>query len=180
MNTVNKELFKTFFYLGATTIGGGYAMIGFIEKIVVDDKKWLSHEELLDILAVSQATPGAIAINAATYVGKKASGKAGAILASLGVILPSILIISLLYPLLIVSFEHEKLNSLFKGIQLAVVALIINSVISIFSKGIKGVFPKLIFVFSLLCLFFTNINPIYLIILGGISNLIYTIIKGWK
>lgn len=180
MNIINKDLFKTFFYLGATTVGGGYAMISFIEKIVVEDKKWLSHEELLDILAVSQATPGAIAVNAATYVGKKTSGKTGAILASLGVILPSILIIAILYPILILSFEQTRLNSLFKGIQLAVVALIVNSVISIFSKGIKGFFPKLIFIVSLLCLFFTSINPIYLIILGGLANLIFTLLKGWS
>lgn len=180
MNThgTNKDLFRTFFMLGISTFGGGYAMISLIEKIVVSDKKWLSQEELLDIIAVSQATPGAIAINTATYIGKRVEGNKGAVIASTGVILPSFLIISLLYPLLIFTFENPKFNSIFLGIQIAVTALISNSVISIFSKGIKGYFAKIIFILSLLLMFLLSINPIWMIISGAFLGLIYGFVGG--
>jgi chromate transporter len=175
---INKDLFYTFFILGISTFGGGYAMIALIEQIVVDRKGWLTQDELLDIIAVSQATPGAIAINTATYIGKRTNGIKGAIIASTGVILPSFLIISFLYPLLVFAFNNPKFNSIFLGIQIAVTALISSSVISIFSKGIKGVFAKIIFALSLLIMILFSINPIWLIITGAILGLIYAFVGG--
>lgn len=168
---INFELFKTFFLLGASTFGGGYAMLALIERVIVKEKKWLEEDELLDILAVAQATPGTIAINSATYVGKKVSGKKGAILASTGVVLPSFLIITLLYPILIASFENDKLDSVFIGIQCAVVALILSSAIKIMKNGLKDKYSVIIFILTLLLLIFTPINPLWLIVMGGIAGL---------
>ncbi len=169
---INFELFKTFFLLGASTFGGGYAMLALIERVVVKEKKWLEEEELLDILAVAQATPGTIAINSATYVGKKVSGKYGAILASTGVVLPSFLIITLLYPILIASFGNEKLDSIFVGIQCAVVALILNSAIKIMKNGLKDKYSVVIFISTFLLVLLTPINPLWLIVIGGFVGLI--------
>lgn len=169
---INFELFKTFFLLGASTFGGGYAMLALIERVIVKEKKWLEEDELLDILAVAQATPGTIAINSATYVGKKVSGQKGAILASTGVVLPSFLIITLLYPILIASFENDRLDSVFIGIQCAVVALILSSAIKIMKNGLKDKYSVIIFILTLLLLIFTPINPLWLIVMGGIAGLI--------
>lgn len=175
---LNRELFVSFFILGTSTFGGGYAMLSLIEREVVDKKKWLSQDELFDILAVSQATPGAIAINAATYVGKRVSGKRGAILASIGVTLPSFLLIVILYPLLIFAFDNPRFNSIFLGIQVAVVALITNSVLSIFSKGIEGTFAKIVFAIVMLLMILTDINPISLIIFGAVAGFVRSFLGG--
>jgi len=98
MNSSNmkqlKDIFVTFFMIGLFTFGGGYAMIPLIEKEIVEKKKWVEKEEITDILAVSQSIPGAIAINSATFIGFKIKGRIGAIAATLGVILPSFVIIS--------------------------------------------------------------------------------------
>ncbi len=92
----NLELFLTFMKIGAFTFGGGYAMIPLIQKEVCENKKWLNEKEISDIVAISESTPGPIAINAATFVGYQTAGFSGACMATLGVVLPSFLIISLI------------------------------------------------------------------------------------
>ena len=95
MNIV-KQLFFSFLKIGAFTFGGGYAMIPLIQKEVVEDKKWLTDEDVADVIAIAETTPGPIAINAATFVGYKAKGVIGALAATLGVVIPSFLIIILI------------------------------------------------------------------------------------
>lgn len=90
------ELFLTFAKIGVTTFGGGYAMLPILQREVVEDKKWVSNEEIVDYFAIGQCTPGIIAVNVATFVGKKRKGIAGGILATLGVVFPSLIIITVI------------------------------------------------------------------------------------
>ena len=125
------NLFLTFFKIGAFTFGGGYAMVGLIHKEMVEKKKWISDEEMLDIIAIAESTPGVIALNTATYVGAKVAGVLGAFVASIAVMLPSIIIITA------ISFAIEEFGNnkyvkwAFLGIRSAVAALILNAAIKL-------------------------------------------------
>lgn len=129
-------LFLTFLKVGALTFGGGYAMIPIINKEVVEKRKWLLQSEIIDILAISESTPGPIAINTATYVGYRVAGFWGSLAATLGLVFPSYVIIS------IISFFYSDfmkisiIQSAFKGIRAGVVILLINAVIKL-GKSIK-------------------------------------------
>lgn len=131
------NLFLTFFKIGAFTFGGGYAMVGLIHKEMVEKKKWIGDEEMLDIIAIAESTPGVIALNTATYVGAKVAGVLGAFVASIGVMLPSIAIITG------ISFAIEEFGSnkyvkwAFLGIRSAVAALILNAAIKLSKNNEK-------------------------------------------
>jgi len=118
------EAFKTFFKIGAVTFGGGYAMIPIIEKEVVDKHRWVSREELLDLIAIAQSCPGVFAVNISTFIGYKLKKKKGAAITTLGTALPSFLII-LLIAMFFHSFQDNRIvAAIFRGIRPAVVALI--------------------------------------------------------
>ena len=129
-------LFLTFLKIGALTFGGGYAMIPIIEEEVTKKRKWATEMEILDIIAISESTPGPIAVNSATYVGYKVAGIWGSIVATLGLAIPSFVII------FIISFFYEKVleikafQAIFKGLKVGVILLLFNALIRL-SKGIK-------------------------------------------
>lgn len=131
------NLFLTFFKIGAFTFGGGYAMVGLIHKEMVEKKKWISDEEMLDIIAIAESTPGVIALNTATYVGAKVAGILGAFVASIAVMLPSVIIITA------ISFAIEEFGNnkyvkwAFLGIRSAVAALILNAAIKLSKNNEK-------------------------------------------
>ena len=119
-------LFLTFFRIGAFTFGGGYAMIAVIENICVSQKKWITHEDLMNVTVIAESTPGPVAINCATFVGYKQKGILGAVAATLGVVLPSFIIIWLISMFLDRFLEIAWVASAFKGIRIAVGILIID------------------------------------------------------
>ena len=121
------ELFSTLFKIGLFTFGGGYAMIAFFESEFVEKKKWLDKEEFLDMVAIAESTPGPIAINSATYVGYKNAGVLGAACATLGVVLPSFIIIFIISLFLDAFLSFELIGYAFKGIQAGVVYLILSA-----------------------------------------------------
>ena len=125
--TYNRNLFWEFFKIGIFTIGGGMAMIPQIQQVVVKDKGWLSEEEMVDCIAVSQSMPGVIAINSATYIGRKTNGFSGAAAATTGVIAPSFLIIILIVSFLGMVGENHYIQGAFVGIKAAVCGLILIS-----------------------------------------------------
>ena len=127
-------LFFTFIKIGLFTFGGGYAMIPIIENICVERKKWITHEEMMDVTVIAESTPGPIAINAATYVGYKQKGIWGAIAATLGVVLPSFIIIYLISLFLNNLLEITWIANAFKGIRIAVGILILDAGIRMFVK----------------------------------------------
>ena len=121
------EMFLSFFKIGLFTFGGGYAMLALIESELVEKKKWISKEEFLDMVAIAESTPGPIAINSATYIGYKRAGVLGSALSTLGVVLPSFIIIFVISLFLEAFLAVELVAYAFRGIQACVVYLIISA-----------------------------------------------------
>ena len=172
-----KNLFFTFAKIGLFTFGGGYAMIPLIEKEVVDKKKWISGEELLDVIAISESTPGPIAVNAATFIGKKIGGFVGALCATLGVVLPSFIII------VAVSFFFEAFRELrivryaFFGIRAGVLALILKALISMFKQSPKELLSYILMISAAGLVIFFDVNAIVVIIACALTGVIYSMIR---
>ncbi|WP_242830368.1 chromate transporter [Butyrivibrio sp. AE3009] len=171
------ELFLTFAKIGLFTFGGGYAMISLIQDICVEKKKWISHDEMMDITVIAESTPGPIAINCATYVGYKKRGMVGAVAATAGVILPSFIIIYLISLFLDSFLEIAWIASAFKGIKIAVGILILDAALKMIIKMPKKPFQLfvLITVFLIMMavnLFSIKISSISLMIAAGLCSLV--------
>ena len=171
------ELFCTFARIGLFTFGGGYAMISLIQDICVEKKKWISHDEMMDITIIAESTPGPIAINCATYVGYKKRGVVGAVAATVGVILPSFIIIYLISLFLDSFLEIAWIASAFKGIKIAVGILILDAALKMIVKMPKKPFQLfvLITVFLIMMavnLFSIKISSISLMIAAGLCSLV--------
>ena len=170
------DLFLTFLKIGAFTFGGGYAMIAFIAKEAVERHKWITEIEFMDLIAVAESTPGPIAVNSATYVGYKLKGFWGAFFATLGVILPSFVII------VIISFFIEEFRSLeyvnyaFTGISAAVAVLIINAALKLYKSLEKSWFSIVLFIIAFSLLIFNVIPTPYIILSGGLIGFIWYLI----
>ena len=179
----NLELFTMFFKLGLLTFGGGYAMIPQIKENVCEKKEWIDEEEMLEIIAISESTPGPIAINMATYIGYKQNKFFGSLFATLGVVLPSLIIIYVISLFLEQFMQNEFVKYAFVGINAAVAFLIIKAGINMVKKMPKKLFPIILFslTFILIIVFkFLEISfsSIYFIIIGGALGLmLYTISK---
>ena len=131
------ELVTTFFKIGILTFGGGYAMLPMLQREVVEKHKWATEEELLNYFAVGQCTPGVIAVNTATFVGYYQKGVLGGIVATVGVVLPSLIIITVI-AMVLSNFAHiEVVQHAFGGIRIAVGAMIASSVINLIRKNVK-------------------------------------------
>lgn len=135
------ELFLTFAKIGLFTFGGGYAMISLIEDACVSRKKWITHEELMNIVVIAESTPGPIAINCATYVGYRRFGFWGAVVATLGIVLPSFCIIFAISRFLEQFLEITVIANAFRGIRLAVGILILNAALNMLQKMKKKPLP---------------------------------------
>jgi len=166
-------LFLTFLKIGIVCFGGGYTMIALIERDVVEKKKWLTTEEMMDILAVAESTPGPISMNTATYVGTKRAGFLGALACTLGTALPSFLII------FAISFFIEEFESLtyvgyaFRGIRVAVLVLIFNAVLKMFKNVEKGVFTVCVMIAVLLVCLLTDFYVIYTLLICAAIGIVY-------
>lgn len=161
------QLFLSFFKIGAFTIGGGYAMVPLIQQEMVDHHKWLTNEEFLDILAIAQSAPGAIAINLATFCGQRIARFPGAVAATLGATLPSFFAI-LLVALFFTNVEDNPyVRAGFRGTRPAIVALILFSALKIGKNVIKRRIPLFMSAVALLALTVLKIHPILVIIAGS-------------
>ena len=172
----NLELFLTFMKIGAFTFGGGYAMIPLIQKEVCENKKWLNEKDISDIVAISESTPGPVAINAATFVGYHTAGFPGACMATLGVVLPSFLIISLI-SLVLTQFQSIKaVQYAFMGIRAAVLALILKALWMMFKSAKKKVISYIIMGVSLILTAFLKIDAVFVIIGCGLFGLLWSML----
>lgn len=158
------DLFCTYFRVGIVTFGGGYAMIPILEREIVKKKNWVTEEELLDYYAISQCTPGVIAVNAATFVGYKKAGVLGAILATLGVITPSILIITIIANMMSVFSDNKYVESAFRGISIAVCALIFTTVVGLIKKNIKNIFSVFLALGAFVAIGIFKLSPIIVVL----------------
>ena len=171
------DLFITFFKIGAFTFGGGYAMIPLIQHETVEKKHWLTDEEILEIVAIAESTPGPIAINSATFVGYKVAGVFGSVAATLGVVLPSFIVISILSFIISAFKENKYVRYAFFGIRAGVLALILKALISMFKKSEKNMFSYCLMGVAFLISAFSNINVIFIILFCAVTGLIYYAIK---
>ena len=180
MKPEKKSLFSLFFSflkIGAFTFGGGYAMIALLRREFVEEKKWLSSEEFFDLVAIAESTPGPIAINAATYIGFKASGVAGSLLATLGVCLPSFVIIYLISLFFDAFLSLKYVSYAFRGIQACVPYLILSAGIKMLKELKKGVYSVTVFCLTLGCmiafsLFAVNFSSVFFILISGTLGLV--------
>lgn len=172
------ELFFTFAKIGAFTFGGGYAMLPLLQKEVVENKHWATEEELMDYFAVGQCTPGVIAVNTATFIGYNKKGILGGILATLGVIAPSLIIIMIIASLLQNFSELPIVQHALNGVQIVVCVLILNAVVKLFKTGVKDNLGIIIFLVSLFCAYLSIVPTIGIIIMAAITGVIAKIMKG--
>lgn len=169
---LNLSLFLTFLKIGALTFGGGYAMIGILKEEVVERKKWLKEEEFMEVTAIAEMTPGPIAINMATFIGRKFGGIIGAFFATIGVVLPSFVIILTIAIFSGKLLEYTYVKSFMYGVIIAIVAQL-TKVSFNFIKGIKKTILTItIFFASLLCSLFLNISVFYIILASGLIGII--------
>ena len=161
--------------IGAFTFGGGYAMIPLIQREVCDNKKWMKEQDILEIVAIAESTPGPIAINAATFVGSRTGGFVGACLATLGVVLPSFLIISLI-SLVLTEFQSVRaVQYAFMGIRAAVLALILKALWMMFKASKKNAFSYFIMAAVLVLTAFVKTDAVYVIIGCGLFGLLWSL-----
>ena len=177
------DLFLTFAKVGLFTFGGGYAMIALIENACVERKAWITHDEMMDVTVIAESTPGPIAINCATYVGYRQKGFAGAVVATLGMVLPSFLIIFLISMFLDNFLEIRWVAHAFMGIRIAVGILILDAAVKMIRKMHKRLVPRIIMACSAVAMFLIDIfalrfSSIALMLVAAAVSLCIFIIKG--
>ncbi len=170
-------LFREFLKIGLFTIGGGMAMIPQLQHVVVNEKGWLKEDEMIDCIAISQALPGIIAINAATYIGMKVRGVRGALSATLGVILPSFVIIILVVTVLDNIGDNTYIQGAFTGIKAAVCGLILVTVVRMGKKILRSVFAWVLAVLAFAAIIVFGINAIWAILAGAVAGIVYNAVK---
>ena len=175
------DLFLTFAKIGLFTFGGGYAMISLIENDCVEKKKWITHDEMMDLTVIAESTPGPIAINCATYVGYKKGRLPGAIIATLGMVLPSFIIIFLISKFFDKFLEIAWIANAFRGIKIAVGILIVDAAVKMLIKIKKKPMPIIMVVCSavammLISIFSINISSIVLMLVSAFIGIVVFII----
>jgi chromate transporter len=166
------KLFRSFFQVGCFTFGGGFAMIPLIQREIVDKTGWMENEEFIDMLAVTQSSPGPVAVNAAVFVGYNLAGLPGALTALFGTVLPSFLIILLFAVFLASQGQKEVLQNFFTGVRPAIVALVLCAGINLGRKSLAFKSDYVLCLIALLLLLFFSLHPILLIIMGALAGIL--------
>ena len=180
MQNKRLELFLTFARIGLFTFGGGYAMIPLIQRECAENKKWVSDRDILDVVAIAESTPGPIAINAATFIGRKVAGFGGALCATLGVVLPSLVIITLISYAL-EAFSHlTVVRYAFWGIRAGVTALILKALWSLYRQCKKDVFSYAVMATAFVAAAFLGVSAIVIILAAAVIGVLYTYIRQEK
>ena len=174
------EMFLTFAKVGVMTFGGGYAMLPILQREVVENKGWATEEELMDYYAIGQCTPGVIAVNTATFIGQKNRGFWGAVFATLGVVFPSLVIISLLAGV-IEAFSHLTwVQNAFGGIRVCVCVLITNAVGKLYKKAVVDKITLGIFLLVTLGSVLLELSPVIFVILAAVIGILVKVMGGKK
>ncbi len=174
------DLFWTFAKMGVMTFGGGYAMLPLLQREVVDNKHWANEEELMDYFAIGQCTPGVIAVNTATFIGQKQAGIWGGILATLGVVFPSLIIISALAGV-IEAFSHLAwVQNAFGGVRICVCVLILNAVVKLYKKAVVDKWTFAIFLLVTLGSTFTSLSPVIFVLIAAALGIAIKVWGGKK
>ncbi len=168
------QLFLAFARVGVMTFGGGYAMIPILEREIVDRQGWASSEELMDYYAVGQCTPGVIAVNTATFVGYSVAGVPGGIAATLGVVFPSLVIITVIAGILTNFADIPAVKSAFAGIRVCVCVLIFNAVLKLFKSAVKDKAALFLCLFVFILSVFLPLSPVVYVLFCAAAGILLT------
>ncbi|MBO4214598.1 MAG: chromate transporter [Lachnospiraceae bacterium] len=171
------DLYVSFFKVGILTFGGGMAMLPMLTSELVEKRKWVTEEEILDYFAIGQCTPGIIAVNTATFVGYKRRKALGGLMTTLGVISPSIIIITIVAAFLGNISDNPYVQKALWGIRVAACALILEGILKIGRKGIKDAFGVIIFLLAFLAVLFLGVKSVIIVIIAIIVGIAYGIIR---
>lgn len=172
------ELFLTFAKMGVMTFGGGMAMLPILQREVVEDRHWATEEELVDYYAIGQCTPGIIAVNTATFVGQKRKGALGGIVATLGMVFPSLVIISILAGLITNFSSVTWVQDAFAGIQVCVCVLIFNAVVKLLKKSVIDKRTSVIFLLVMIGSTLMNLSPVWFVLLAALAGIVLKNLEG--
>lgn len=166
------ELYIAWFKMGLFTFGGGYAMLPMIQRDVVEKKKWATEDEIMDYYAIGQCTPGIIAVNTATFVGYKVKGIAGGIIATLGVVSPSLIIITIIAAFLTNFQDIVVVQQALSGIRISVCILMSVSIYKLAKKSVTNIFGITLCVLAFVMSYFTSVSTVLLVVVAGICGII--------
>jgi len=172
------KLFWIFAKIGVMTFGGGYAMLPILQRELVENRGWTTDEELADYFAIGQCTPGVIAVNTATFIGQKKCGIPGGVAATLGVVFPSLIIISVLAGLISNFADLLVVQYAFAGIRACVCVLIFNAVSKLWKSAVKDRLTLIIFLLVLPAACFLNVSPVIFVILAAVVGIALELKKG--
>jgi len=172
------DLFLTFVRIGALMFGGGYAMLPLLQRELVEKRQWTDEEELADYFAIGQCTPGVIAINTATFIGMKQKGVPGALAATLGMVCPSLIIITIIFMFIRNFMEYAAVRYAFNGIRACVVVLIGDALFKLMKSAIKDRWTLGIFLAVFLLMSATSLSPVLLIVAAGFAGCVIQALKG--
>lgn len=178
-----KELLKlclVFFKIGATTFGGGYALLPILQRELVENRGWATDEEIVDYFAIGQCTPGIISVNTATFIGYKRAGVAGGILATLGFVMPSLIVITVIAALISNFADYSIVQNAFAGIRAGVCALSLNAIIKLWKNAIVDKTTLVIFGVVLILSFVLSVSPVVMVIGAGTFGIIINFIRAEK
>ena len=166
------DLFCTFARIGGLTFGGGYAMLPMLQQEVVENRGWATEDELMDYFAIGQCTPGIIAVNTATFVGLKTRGVVGGVVATLGVVAPSVVIITIIAAFIRNFADLAVVQNAFAGVRVAVCVLILNAVVKLWKKAVVDK-PTLIIALAVVALStFTTVSSVVLVVAAGVLGIV--------
>lgn len=174
------QIFTTFAKIGAFTIGGGYAMIPLIQEEVVNKKRWIEEEDFMDVLAISQSAPGLLSVNISIFLGYRLRGTKGSVVATLGSVLPSFLIILMIAMFFAGYQDNPTVMKIFKGIRPVVVALIAVPMINMAKKAKLNIYTAALAVATALLVTFFKISPIYILLVAGCVFVLPMYIKQYR
>lgn len=168
------DMYLTFFRVGAVTFGGGYAMLPILQREIVEKKHWATDEELTDYYAIGQCTPGVIAVNTATFIGQKYRGIPGAIVTTLGVVSPSVVIISIIAALISNFAEIVWVQNALSGIRVCVCVFILNSVVKLFKSAVKDKAALVLYLALFAVAVFFDLSPVVSVVIAGVLGILIT------
>lgn len=168
------ELYLTFFRIGAVTFGGGYAMLPILQREVVEKKNWATDEELVDYFAIGQCTPGIIAVNTATFIGRKIRGISGGVIATLGMVSPSVVIISVIAALINNFADIGWVQDALGGIRVCVCVFILNAVVKLYKSAVKDKVTLGLYLVLFGAAVFFSFSPVYSVLVAGVLGVVFT------
>lgn len=164
------QLFLTFAKIGVMTFGGGYAMLPILQREVCETKKWADDSEIMDYYAIGQCTPGIIAVNVATFIGKKQKGIPGGIVATLGMVFPSLVIITVIAAVLHSFMDIVWIGHAFAGIRVCVCVFILNAVLKLWKSAVVDVWTFIIFALVFVGSVILDLSPVLYVIVAGVAG----------